>query len=177
MIGVAVKVVAKIGPWKRIVGDLKQGRGAFWVNIRKLWSIRYSAFLRRRFQKLSTSGGGSEWADLSASTKQSRRGPRKGHSGSRSFSVLTDTGLLKKALSVGASGNVNKKLKHGIRFGIGGPGTHKEGKLTIGQLAVIHQKGNIAGGLPARPIVVLPDSKTKRALRNDMYRALKAAGF
>ena len=175
MIGLRIKVKVDTTPWKGLLRDFKQGRGRFWTQLRPLWALRYSAYLRRRYVRLSRGSG--EWDDLANSTKRQRRGARRGSTGSRKFSVLVDTGILKQAVNVGAKGNLNKKLRDGIRFGIGGNTRHPEGKLTIGQLAVFHHEGNRRKGLPARPIIVAPDRKTNRALEQQMVRALKRAGF
>jgi len=150
------------------------------------WGVRYLAFTRRRFNRLSRSGGGG-WPPLAASTIRSRRGPtrRKARKGSatkttargsaKNVSILRDTGTLFNALTIGMPGNLYRRFSGGIDVGFGGPSRHKKGNATIRDIAEFHQKG--AGNLPRREILVQPDGATVRGMLSDMRRAAKALGI
>jgi hypothetical protein len=84
-------------------------------------------------------------------------------------SILMDTGELFGALTVGAAGNISKRVGPSMAFGIGGPDLHgsyasiykREGisskATTIGKIAAYHQNGGtIPGRPPKREIVVVP---------------------
>lgn len=133
------------------------------VAMYKKWGVRYSAFVRRRFVKFSRGGG--NWAPLKASTKKARRG--KGGL----VAILRDTGTLFGALTIGSPGNVGKNIPNGYEFGFGGGGSHPEGRMTIVRLAEIHQKGARSRNIPARPIIVQPDSPTNRGMLIDVKKA------
>lgn len=130
----------------------------------KQWAKRYERFVRRRWIKQ----GDGTWAPLAPSTIRGRRGSRKG------AKILRDTGTLINASQIGAVGNVAKEARGAtVEFGFGG-GKHSDSGLTIGELAEIHHEGTST--IPARPILVEPDSDTLRGMRNDLKRALRRVG-
>jgi len=108
-------------------------------NMLKAWGARYLTFIRRRFAKFSRGGG--DWKPLAESTKKARRGSKRRKTRSsraktktttrgsgKKFAILRDTGILLKALSIGAPGNLFKRVKGGIQVGFGGSAKHK-GKI------------------------------------------------
>ncbi len=131
----------------------------------KSWAVRYSAFVRRRFNRFSRGGG--NWKALKASTKKGRR---KGK-GAGNAAILKDKGILFGALTIGASGNVTNKIPQGIEFGFGGGDRHADASMSIAKLAEIHQKGSATANIPARPIIVQPDAGTRRGMFKDVKRA------
>ncbi len=80
--------------------------------------------------------------------------------------ILRDTGMLMAGLTRGGNGWLERSAGTKLEVGLGG-GSHTEG-LTIGQLAAIHHHGAPERNLPARPIIVQPDART----RERMGRAL-----
>lgn len=123
------------------------------------FGVRYLTFVQRRMQKLGRSGGGGEWPALSPATIRSRRSGKKGKS--RGATILRDTGLLVSSLQPGASGNLFQIKKTSVR--VGWDGTSHGGGLTFRELGLIHNTGE--GNVPARPILVEPDERTKKALK------------
>lgn len=92
--------------------------------------------------------GGGDWPPLAESTKRSKRRKRR-----RRMSILIDTGTLRQAYSIGAAGNYIRRLRNGVRVGIGGGDKHSDG-LTIGQLAMFHHNG--MGNNPIRRLIPEP---------------------
>ena len=133
----------------------------------KQWSVRYSAFVRRRFNTFSRGGG--NWKPLKDSTKKGRKRGK----GAGSAAILKDTSTMFGGLTIGARGNLNKRIAGGVEFGFGGNDRHPEGKMTITRLAEIHQKGSSRANIPARPIIVQPDAQTNRGMMMDMERAFE----
>lgn len=88
-------------------------------------------------------------------------------------SILVDTGTLRRGLALQGPGNVREVFANGrfigVRYGVAG-GSHP-GKLTVGRLAAIHQRGS--GRLPQRKIIVRPDAQTIAGMRLDAVRAMK----
>ena len=139
-------------------------------------AARYFNFAQRRFRKFSRGGG--DWPDLKESTKRRRRKARKGHKGSRKFTILWDRfGTIIKALQ-GGPGHFVRRIKNGIRVGISGGGNHpgtKDKPMTIGRLAQIHNEG--LGNVPKR--VIIPeqlDAATVAGIQRDIKRAIAALG-
>ena len=91
--------------------------------------------------------------------KQSAIKAELGEAGS-GISILRDTGTLFNALYPTLHpGAIEEKIPGGVRCGFGGNEPHPgRGAVTIFQLAEIHQLG--LGHVPARPIIVDPDSST-----------------
>lgn len=135
------------------------------------WAVRYMTFIQRRFR--NNSRGGGDWPPLAASTKRQRRGPRRGHTGKRTFSILIDTGTLFAAVDPvfqSKPGQLRDDIPFGVRVGFGGPGGHPGGRATIADIASFHQLG--AGRLPRREIIVPPTETVMRQMSGDMGRAV-----
>jgi len=131
-------------------------------------------FWRRRYERFSKGGG--DWKDLAPSTKRGRQKAKRGSKGQRRFAILRDKGLLLNALAVGSGGSVLERRGRGIRVGFSNR-KHPESDFTLADLADTHQRGNPAGNLPARPILVEPDARTIRTLRRVISATIpKAAG-
>ena len=140
----------------------------------KAWGARYVTFVRRRFVKFSRGGG--DWKPLAASTKKARRGSKRRKTRSsraktktttrgsgKKFAILKDTGVLLRALSIGAPGNLFKRVKGGIQVGFGGSAKHPGEKAKIADIAAYH---NVGGkNLPKRQILAKPDAKTIAAMK------------
>jgi hypothetical protein len=150
----------------------------------KQWGARYLAFARRRFTEQSRGGG--EWPDLAPATKKARRGGGRRKTRSkrartkttsrgtgRKFAILKDTGTLFNALTIGAPGNLFRRVNGGIRVGFGGPATHPDGDATIRDIAVFHDQGD---GVPKRQIIVPPDRPTQIGMQGDTQRAVQRLG-
>jgi hypothetical protein len=125
------------------------------------WAAVYRAAMQDRFDRYSKGGG--DWPGLAESTKRRRRGPRKGHKGERSFTILRDTGTLFAALTPawqGKPGAIQRDTPFGIRVGYGGPHKYVKGATppSIADIASFHQNGG--GRLPKREIIVNPESAT-----------------
>jgi hypothetical protein len=152
-----------------IARDLVGGGGTIRKAFRQMAAV-YRSFLQLRFDAYSKGGG--NWKPLAESTKARRRKARKGHSGSRSFSVLRDTSTMFNVLSPvfsGAPGAIEQELPNGLLVGFGGPGAHPDGNATVADIASFHDAGG--GRLPQREIVVEPDS----AALNRMQGILETA--
>lgn len=138
----------------------------------KIWARLYSTMLLRRYRALSRGGSweGERWQDLADSTKASRRqGRGNSTTAAGTFSILIDKGLLRDGLIVGNPGNFVAYLKDRMRFGFS-ESTHKESGLTFRSLAVIHSRGD---GVPARPILAVPDRRTREQMIKQLGRAVE----
>lgn len=122
---------------------------------------RYLGFVRKRYVEYARGGG--DWPPL----KRKRKHGKKAKA-----SVLIDTGTLLNALTIGAPGNLFRKIRGGIRVGFGGPHKHPEGKATIADIAGFHNTGE--GNLPERRIIVEPDRIMHRDIQKYLHRALNA---
>lgn len=97
-----------------------------------------------------------------------KRGPKK-------YAILIDLGVLKKALTVGAPGNLFRYIRHGIRVGFGGPAKHSGGgKATIRDIAVFHDQGE--GRLPRRQILHKPDRAFKKMMLKTLGKGIDGIG-
>jgi hypothetical protein len=94
--------------------------------------------------------------------------------------ILRDTSTLFTVLSPvkPGAGSVESREGRYLFVGYGGVDIHpgsdedpNEGRLTIAQIAGIHQEGNKARNLPARPIVVQPDFNTTQLIANEAMAA------
>jgi len=125
---------------------------------------RYSAFLRRRYSIFSRGGGG--WAALSPRTVARKRAKNRRN---KNPLILRDTNTLYNSLNPGMPGNQSDVVPGGVAFGYrnfphpGGP--------NVAELAEWHQFGG--GRLPARPILVDPDDKTRKQIQLDFDRMLQ----
>ena len=153
----------------------------------KQWAARYSAYTRRRFNRLSRGGGG-EWKPLAPSTVARRR---KGRKSSRTASrsrgrragtttlggaqILTDTGTLKRALTIGAQGNLVKFIKGGVRYGFNDARHPNAKRATLAQIAGFHNTGGRRGRPPRRVILAEPDATTRLGMMRDLQRGIRRA--
>ena len=137
----------------------------------KQWAARYRSFLRERFDKYSKGGG--DWAPLKDSTiKRRRKGKGTRRFAAGSVAILRDKGIMFAALDPvfkNKPGQLQDDIPFGIRVGFGGAAPHGDDKITVAYLALIHNQG--LGHIPARIIVVAPDSATQRGMASDMERA------
>ena len=127
------------------------------------WAFRYSAFARKRMNRLGRSGGGGEWKPLAPRTLAARRGGIA--------TILRDTGTLFNGLTIGTAGNETKRIPNGVQFGFSGTTRHPNGSITIRGLAEVHQKGSRRKGIPPRTIIVKPDNRTRTGMLLDMRTA------
>lgn len=152
--------------------------------LRQLGAI-YLGFIRRRYAKYSRGGG--NWAPLADSTIRSRRkGGRRGQARSKvnarktggPAAILRDTGLLFNALKVSgikpSRGGQLRMKGRSVRAGFDENIRHPDTEFSYAELADIHQNGTNA--IPARPIFVEPDEKTKRIMRRTIKAAIKRIG-
>lgn len=73
------------------------------------------------------------------------------------IAILRDTGMMFRALTINAPGNIMRRRGPVFEFGIGGPTTHPEGGTTLGRIASYHQNGGtIPNRPPQRKILVTP---------------------
>jgi hypothetical protein len=172
---VKVKVdISGLKKFQRIINaGLKQKTGPIRDAI-KQWVRRYLGFIRKRYDRLSKSGGGGEWKPLKPETIAKRR---KGRGKKRTASILRDTGTLFTAINPAITtprGALREQVKFGARVGYEQGATHPNSrKATIADIAYYHQKGK--GHNPRRRILVDADDKTKRQMVRDMARAVKRA--
>ena len=125
--------------------------------VRKQWAVRYSAFVRKRFAR----EGDGTWAPLASSTLMKRRKQGKG------AKILRDTGTLLNALSVGARGNLVKRIRKGVRFGFSST-LHPSGNKSMRKIAEYLSK--------KRPILVPPDDATVTGMKNDLMKDVEKRG-
>ena len=164
-------VKMNLRPLTRFVDKIEARHGPL-NDVYLTWGSRYRAFAKLRYMKFARGGG--NWAPLSEVTKRRRRKAAKGKKGPRSFSILIDKGTLVAALEpkIENPGSIKKLIGKGVRVGYGGSAKHPRAKgLTIARLAEIHHRG--LGNVPARPIIVRPDTKTLRGMVSDLERGIK----
>lgn len=148
------------------------------------WADRYSTYVHRWFD----SGGGGTWHPLADSTIRQRRSAEKnrrlkrrrkpgtaktttrGGATRATVKILKDTGILRAGLSIGAPGNLTRRLVDGVEFGFD-QSRHLGGKLTMAKLAEIHDGGG--PNLPARPILIDPDRRLIERMIDDVLRAFR----
>ncbi len=102
-------------------------------------------------------------------------------SAGRTVTILRDTGVLFKALTIGQPGSTFELIPSGVRYGVGGNQRHAglvarvAGKAasvkspSIGDIASFHQFGS--GRLPKREIIVVPDQSVLDNMAKDAERA------
>ena len=170
---------------RKVKQGLRRGGTGPIDNMLKAWGVRYLTFTRRRYSKFSRGGG--DWKSLAESTKKARRGGKRRKTRSarartkttsrgtgKKFAILRDTGILLRALTIGASGNLFKRISDGIQVGFGGPAKHPGGKATIADIAAFHNTGG--GNLPKREILVKPDARTIRAMKASAVKYVGKVG-
>lgn len=189
MMQVTVKVQIDMSPLKKFQREIDAGlqstRPGHLRNAIQLWARIYRSFTQERFDKFSKGGG--NWAPLSMTTIIARRhgkgggGKRGGRalgraraSGGGQVSILRDTGALFSAIDPqfsGKPGQYQKDIPFGIEVGFGGPARHKGGRMTIADIAALHQAG--ARRLPARPILVDPPQSVVAKMAEVMTTAIQ----
>lgn len=173
---------------------LRLDDGTIAKEILHVWTQRVRTFLERRFDKNSRGGG--DWRPLSPETirrkmkkakANQKRNRRKNRAADFSaldssfggVSILMDTGVLRAALNPQKEnpGYVQRQMINGeeatVSLGFGGDAKHPESKsgITIVELARIHHFGT-RRGIPARPIIVLPDDATWEDMRTRANRII-----
>lgn len=143
----------------------------------------YLSDMHKRYRKFSKGGG--NWKKLKPATVK-----RKGRTGKKSAKVkvntkktggrtaiLVDKGQLIASIAPGSSDSiVRMKNRKAVRAGYKAGAKAEGGKITIRELADIHQKGNPTGGLPARPIFVEPTRPAKRRMIALIKKAIEQSG-
>lgn len=127
------------------------------------WGERYLAQARTQYR--SNAGGG--WTPLAPRTVAERT--RLGFGPDRP--ILVRLGVLFRALSRGAPGNLFRRIPGGIRVGFGGsarhPGYGRRGRRPeIAYIGRIHDAGR--GNNPVRQIINPPTLRTRLALRTEL---------
>jgi len=120
---------------------------------------RYRSFLFKRFNKFSRGGG--NWRN----TKRRKAGKTR--------FILRKTHTLYKALSPvyrGLPGQYERLDRNYIETGYGGSGRHPNAKMTVANLAKIHNVGN--GIIPQRQIIVSPSSEVIQDIKSDLQRSV-----
>jgi len=114
----------------------------------KSWERLYVSFTLKRFDKFSRGGG--DWPKLKAATIR-----RKGSS-----AILVD----KRYLRLGLASGIKSTSHSGSRivFAFTNKSMHPEAKMSIAELATIHNDGE--GNNPQRRILVVPDQQTVKRL-------------
>ncbi|MDO4628234.1 MAG: hypothetical protein Q4C70_03540 [Planctomycetia bacterium] len=168
------------------------------ANIMKLVGVRYASFMKRRFDTFSQGGG--DWKPLAKSTlrardrkvKKSKKKKTQAEAVVANHSILVDTGTLRGALNIGATGtgdgaelvtNVNpQESSVTMRFTGKIHPPPKDGKkkkdckgLTIAALAAIQHYGSQERNIPARPILVEPNAEQMGKLEDLIRRQVKKA--
>lgn len=133
--------------------------GSMW----DLIGVLYLSFTRRRFVNFSKGGG--NWAPLKS--KRKRGSTKKAR-------ILIDTGIMFGALSIGASGNLHKKIPFGVQVGFSEGTRHGKNNFTIRDLAVAHDLGK--GKTVKREILVEPDAMTIQRMHSVIKRKIARFG-
>lgn len=125
---------------------------------------RYLAGTKRRM--VSFGRGGGDWKPLADSTLRQRRKGR----GAGSARILYYSGALIGSLDVGAEGNLLEVVGKGVKVGFSGA-QHPDGGASMAEIATYHDQGGDGGKPPQRQILVEPDSRTAKQMRDDWKRA------
>lgn len=162
---VKLKVTIDVNPLRsfrtQVSADIKNPGGEIGSVVMKSWPEHYFEYLRKRYRQ--NSAGGGDWPALSKRTLE-KKVERKG--------IVRISDTIYNALKPGNPGNMVKKVSgnKGVRLGIGGENVHPGSKLPIGKLAALLSSGNPEKNLPARPIIVAPDTETLTRLRISTQR-------
>lgn len=136
----------------------------------------YLSSMRARFDR----EGDGTWVDLAPLTVTERI--ELGFPGQHP--ILKRLGVLEEGLLRGAPGNLFEHFRDGVAVGYGGDALHpgytgKDGEIVggnvpIAEIAATHQRGRNIGlaHVPARPILVPPDSETRRIMRAAIENAV-----
>jgi len=167
-----IKVINNFAPLKKFArlfasGSSFSGFNSPFRNMLEQWGERYLSYAQNHF--LKSSRGGGDWPALKPATiRQRRKGKGKGKP-----SILYDTGMLFRALTRGQRGNRFDIKGYSVTVGYAGNSRHRKGKLTIKELAEIHNEGK--GHVPKRQIIIKPDGRLLHQMRNDAKRATRRA--
>ena len=131
------------------------------------WKTLLARFLTHRWYTFSQGGG--NWKALKPATLT-----RKIKKGLLPF-ILRATDEMFQAFAPAMSGKpsrVAEDIPLGVRVGFGGDMSypHSTAHVQMSKLAMWHQTG--AGNLPARKIIVPPDTETKKQMRDVMQEAM-----
>jgi hypothetical protein len=132
------------------------------------WVSIYARFLTQRYNQFSFGGG--TWAPLKPATIRQKQ--KKG----LLLLILRATDLMFQSFApefAGKPGGISEQIPFGvkIKFGGGMSMPHPPSLLTISELAMIHQLGNQR--LPARKIIVPPDTECRAQMRHRMETAME----
>ncbi len=153
-------VTVDLGPFSRLTHAIHAVNGPFHQAMLR-WAVRYRSFLQKRFVRLSSGAG--EWPKLKHKRKRGKLNGAK---------VLRDTGTLLAAMSPVFSntpGQLQKRIRRGIRVGYGGPAKHSGSDVSVARIAKWHQTG--AGRLPVRRIIVHPSPRLRKQMMGDLRKA------
>jgi hypothetical protein len=133
------------------------------------WGERYLAQARQQYR--ANSGGG--WTPLAPRTVAERT--RLGFGPDRP--ILVRLGVLFRALTRGAPGNLFLRIPGGIRVGFGGAARHpgyagRPGRIPIAAIGRIHDAGG--GNNPRRQIINPPTLRTRLALHTELRYGMTA---
>lgn len=134
----------------------------------------YLAAMQARY--IEQAMGAGEWAELAEETQKERA--EQGFDPTRP--ILIRTHALFNALFPTRPGNIFEVLPDRVRAGIGGNEIHpgyepyggSPGTLTFGEIASLHQSGT--SRMPARPILVEPETQTIDAMHAAVTKAVSA---
>jgi len=135
----------------------------------KQWGALFRGFTKERFHKFSRGGG--DWAPLKPATIRRKQKEK----GIGAVAILIKDAILFGGLDPQLrpeKGAIQEDILWGIRVGYGGQAKHEKGGGTIAQIARIHQTGNPAHNLPARPIIVEPPKAVVDRMASLMQAAL-----
>lgn len=133
----------------RVRSDIFRGTGVI-KKIQASWEEIYNAFIVERFDRFSLGGG--NWRRLSPTTVRRKRRHRN--------EILVHTRYMRQKLQKGIKilQSDRGKIRLGFEMGM----MHPDSDLTVEELAEIHDQGF---GVPQRRILVLPDDRTRRKMK------------
>ena len=161
MIQLAVTAAFRLRNLLKLRKMLKETGGVVASAERELSDI-YTQFVLKRFDRLSKSGGGSDWPDISEVTKLAKK----------SSAILVDTRIMRLGIAQGITSHKTVGARGAsMRFAVTTTAAHPKAKMPIKDLAAIHQLG--LGRVKQRKIVVAPDTATKKRMATSVIRHLK----
>lgn len=179
-----VRVTVNVGPLRRLKALLSFSKGDTHPRALKMYKrfgVIYRSFAQRRFAAASRGSGA--WKplknfyrgarDRKAAEARIRKNPKTKPRGS---AILRDTNTLYNALNIDGTGPgaIEELAAGGIILGYGGIAMHPNangGDITIAEIAAIHQFGVPSKNIPARPIIVDPDTNTLRLIEREATAA------
>ncbi len=124
----------------------------------------YLAFIRKRFVAFSSGAG--NWKPIEERGRDKRANAKREAKGKKrkGSKILRDTGVLLGALSIGAAGNLFKRIKGGVRVGFSDSVQHDdETDATIRDIAVYHDEGTDI--IPQREILAEPSPNAEKKFK------------